>query len=50
MLIHIKTINDKTLENGIFDLKYQDYNQKEFSWIYSDSGSLAVQNDNKRLI
>jgi hypothetical protein len=38
------------LENGIFDLKHRDYNQKEFSWIYSDSASLAVQNGNKKLI
>ncbi len=32
------------LANGIFDLKHRDYNQKEFSWIYSDSASLAVHN------
>ncbi len=36
----------KTLANRIFDLKYRDYNQKEFSWIYSNSTSLVVQNTN----
>ncbi len=29
--------DDKSLANGIFDLKHPEYNQKEFSWIYSDS-------------
>ncbi len=42
------TTDDKTLANGIFDLKYSAYNQKEFSWIYSDSTNEAVQNGNKR--
>jgi hypothetical protein len=42
--------NDKTLANGIFDLKQREYSQKEFSWIYSDSARKAVQNGNKMLI
>jgi hypothetical protein len=44
------TTDDTTLENGIFDLKHPEYNQKDFSWIYSDSANEAVQNGNKRLM
>ena len=39
--------DDKTLENGIFDLKHSEYNQEEFSWMYSDGANDAVQNVNK---
>ncbi len=38
------------LENGIFCLKYSKYNQKEFSWIYSDSPRETVQNPIKRFL
>jgi len=44
------TTNDKMLENGIFCLKYSKYNQKEFSWIYSDSPWETVQNPIKRFL
>ncbi len=49
-LFHKLTTDDTTLENGIFDLKHPEYNQKDFSWIYSDSANEAVQNGNKSLM
>jgi hypothetical protein len=44
------TINDTMFANGVFDLKHLEYNEKQFSWIYSNSANEAVQNGNKRLI
>ena len=48
--LQLLSTDDKTLANGIFDLKHREYNQKEFYWIYLDSARKAVQNGNKMLI
>ena len=38
--------NEKTLAPGIFDHMHPEYGQEEFSRIYSDNASEAVENEN----